>query len=96
MKNPGELGRFGPISVLCYGTTKHVEGEGNKSPYKRFNVFEKKYNKEKAAFLNDEGVVKGISHMDTIEYDNFDDISLAQHIKQYINKRQYYYENGAE
>jgi len=42
MKNPGELGRFGPISVLCYGNTKHVEGEGNKSPYKRFNVFEKK------------------------------------------------------
>ena len=40
MKNPGELGRFGPISVLCYGNTKHVEGEGNKSPYKRFNVFE--------------------------------------------------------
>ena len=96
MKNPGELGRFGPISVLCYGNTKHVEGEGNKSPYKRFNVFEKKYSKEKAAFLNDEGVIKGISHMDTIEYDNFDDISLAQHIKQYLNKRQYYYENGAE
>ena len=94
MKSVGKLGRFGPISVLCYGNTKHVEGEGNRSPYKRFNVYEKKYSKAKAAYLNDEGCVKGVSYMDTIEYDDFDDKSLALHIKQYINKKQFYYENG--
>ena len=94
MKNPGELGRYGPMSMFSYGTIKHVEGDGNKSPYKRFNVFEKKYSKEKAAFLNDEGVDKGISYMDTMDYDNFDDKSLAEHIKQYVNKKRFYYENG--
>ena len=57
-------------------------------------MFEKKYSKAKTAFLNDEGVVKGISYMDTTEYDNFDDKSLAHHIKQYIIKKQFYYENG--
>ena len=94
MKSVGELGRYGPLSFLSYGTIKHVEA--NKSPYKRYNVFVKKYSKEKAAFLNDEGVVRGISQMDTMEYDNFDDKSLAQHIKAYMHKKQYYYENGTE
>ena len=94
MKSVGELGRFGPISMLTYGTIKHVED--NNSPYKRFNVFEKKYSKESTAFLNDEGVLKGISYMDTIKYDNYDDEHLAQHIKQYMYKKQYYYEHGKE
>ena len=94
MKSVGELGRYGPLSFLSYGTIKHVCS--NKSPYKRYNVFVKKYSKEKAAFLNDEGVVRGISQMDTMEYDNFDDKSLAQHIKAYMHKKQYYYENGTE
>lgn len=94
MKNPGELGRYGPMSMFSYGTIKHVEGEGNKSPYKRFNVFEKKYSKEKAAFLNDEGVDKAVSYMDTMEYDNLEDISLAEHIKQYVNRKRFYYEKG--
>ena len=96
MKSVGELGRFGPISILCDSNTMYVEGEGNKSPYKRYNVFVKKYSKEKAAFLNDEGVIRGISQMDTTEYDNFDDKSLAQHIKSYMHKKQFYYENGTE
>ena len=92
MKSVGELGRYGPLSFLSYGTIKHVEA--NKSPYKRFNVFEKKYSKEKTAYLNDEGVDKGIALMESAEYENFDDISLAEHVKQYITKKRFYYENG--
>ena len=92
MKSVGELGRYGPLSMFSYGTIKHVEA--NNSPYKRFNVFEKKYSKEKTAFLNDEGVDKGIALMDTMEYNTLADVALAEHIKQYINKKRFYYENG--
>jgi len=94
MKSVGELGRFGPISSLCFGSTMYVEGDGNKSPYKRLNVFTKKYSKAKSAWLNDEGCLKGMSHMDTTKYDDFDDESLAQHIKSYMHKKQYYYEHS--
>ena len=92
MKSVGELGRYGPLSFISYGTIKHVEA--NKSPYKRFNVFEKKYSKEKTAFLNDEGVDKGIALMATMQYDNLADNALAEHINQYITKKRFYYENG--
>tara|TARA_Y100000310_G_C19960685_1_gene481078 strand:+ start:67 stop:381 length:315 start_codon:yes stop_codon:yes gene_type:complete len=92
MKSVGELGKYGPLSFLSHGHIKYVED--NCSPYKRFTIFQKNNPIEKSAILNDEGVLKGVSYMDVAEYDNPDDIALAEHIKQYVNTKQFHYENS--